>query len=147
VFVVWFISSRSRSSANHRSSLEVCCQSSTKRRPALTKHRRLDLLLSLLLCPDSLVQPYTEFTRSTRLQKIHSRGLQVHRRHSHPFNSFLDPSYPSLSKRSPPSFPLFPLFPLSQFSLFVYVSLSLPFSLCLCLPLSLSMSLSVSLCL
>ena len=142
MFVVWLISSRSRPSANHRSSLEVCCQSSTKRRPALTKHRRLDLLLSLLLCPDSLVQPYTEFTRSTRLQKIHSRGLQVHRRHSHPFNSFLDPSYPSLSRCFPPSFLLFPL---SQFSLSVSVSLSLPFSLCLCLLLSLSMSPSVSL--
>src|SRR6218665_1077921 len=57
MFVVWFISSHSRPPANHRSSLEVCCQSTTTRSPTITKQRRLHLLLSLLLCPDSLVQP------------------------------------------------------------------------------------------
>src|SRR6218665_449601 len=127
MFVVWFISSRSRPSANPRSSLEVCCESSTTRSPTITKHRRLHLLLSLLLCPDSLVQPpnltrnshspdplfykryIPEVFKSTDVIPIRSTPSSIH-------------PNPSLSKCSPPPFPLFPL---SQFSLSVSVSLYL----------------------
>src|SRR6218665_596903 len=145
MFVVWFISSRSRPPANHRSSLKVRCQSSTTRSSAITKQRRLHVLLSLLLCPDSLVQPpnltrnspdplfckryIPEVFKSTDVIPIHSTPSSIHPILHFP-GVFLLPFFSSLSLN-------FLYLSLSLYlsrSLCVYVS----FYLCLCLPQSLS---------